>query len=397
MTSRLCLIPWSSGNSPGVSQQEMITASLSANYHIYIWAKEALFSALAAVKSSCHVCFSLVLWWLLLDVKCGIKSRHGDSSGCLGLFPVFSSQSSSRAFQTLSSCVRSSAACVRWWRVTFSSSQVGGLQAQKSHNDFSHKMKGEKTLHTPTYRLVRSTALKGNVPCDPASTFYLCSVTADCRDVLLPLVTDQLSGQLDDHSSKPDHEACAQLLSTVLDNLDRKDVVRRQDPPSHTHIISLKSSVPSETVDLNEFELSEFRRLWARQSWSAAVLRWKGPGEVILGRSLEVFPGYVLLEGKPRGADPEHAAGMTSPIMPGSILLSPLYELQDVAKESNKWTAGSSCCHHDWDLNTRFEINEWIVGASGHSEFSAKPKYRGGWNFVNDAHGIKTSLNSQSC
>uniref|UniRef100_A0A671X304 Dedicator of cytokinesis 5 n=1 Tax=Sparus aurata TaxID=8175 RepID=A0A671X304_SPAAU len=46
----------------------------------------------------------------------------------------------------------------------------------------------------------------------------------DCRDVLLPLVTDQLSGQLDDHSCKPDHEACVQLLSTVLDNLDRKDV-----------------------------------------------------------------------------------------------------------------------------------------------------------------------------
>ncbi|XP_041854443.1 dedicator of cytokinesis protein 5 isoform X2 [Melanotaenia boesemani] len=46
----------------------------------------------------------------------------------------------------------------------------------------------------------------------------------DCRDVLLPLVTDQLSGQLDDHSSKPDYEACVQLLSTVLDNLDHKDV-----------------------------------------------------------------------------------------------------------------------------------------------------------------------------
>ncbi|CAB1319740.1 unnamed protein product [Coregonus sp. 'balchen'] len=46
----------------------------------------------------------------------------------------------------------------------------------------------------------------------------------ECRDVLLPLVTDQLSGQLDDHSNKPDHEACVQLLSTVLDNLDRKDV-----------------------------------------------------------------------------------------------------------------------------------------------------------------------------
>ncbi|MEQ2168971.1 hypothetical protein GOODEAATRI_020243 [Goodea atripinnis] len=45
----------------------------------------------------------------------------------------------------------------------------------------------------------------------------------DCRDVLLPLVNDQLSGQLDDHSSKPDYEACIQLLSTVLDTLDRKD------------------------------------------------------------------------------------------------------------------------------------------------------------------------------
>lgn len=51
--------------------------------------------------------------------------------------------------------------------------------------------------------------------------------STDCRDVLLPLVTDQLSGQLDDHSIKPDYEACAQLLSTVLDNLDRRDVVSR--------------------------------------------------------------------------------------------------------------------------------------------------------------------------
>ncbi|XP_072538135.1 dedicator of cytokinesis protein 5 isoform X2 [Salminus brasiliensis] len=51
----------------------------------------------------------------------------------------------------------------------------------------------------------------------------------DCRDVLLPLLTDQLSGQLDDHSSKPDHEACVQLLSTVLDMLDRKDVGPMRD------------------------------------------------------------------------------------------------------------------------------------------------------------------------
>ncbi|TWW60672.1 Dedicator of cytokinesis protein 5 [Takifugu flavidus] len=46
----------------------------------------------------------------------------------------------------------------------------------------------------------------------------------DCRDVLLPLFTDQLSGQLDDHSIKPDYEACGQLLSTILDILDRRDV-----------------------------------------------------------------------------------------------------------------------------------------------------------------------------
>ncbi|XP_026884955.2 dedicator of cytokinesis protein 5 isoform X1 [Electrophorus electricus] len=46
----------------------------------------------------------------------------------------------------------------------------------------------------------------------------------DCRDVLLPLFTDQLSGQLDDHSNKPDHEGCVHLLSAILDMLDRKDV-----------------------------------------------------------------------------------------------------------------------------------------------------------------------------
>lgn len=45
--------------------------------------------------------------------------------------------------------------------------------------------------------------------------------------MLLPLLTDQLSGQLDDNSSKPDHEASSQLLSSILDVLDRKDVVSR--------------------------------------------------------------------------------------------------------------------------------------------------------------------------
>ncbi|NWR19558.1 DOCK5 protein, partial [Emberiza fucata] len=47
---------------------------------------------------------------------------------------------------------------------------------------------------------------------------------AECRDALLPLLIDQLSGQLDDNSSKPDHEASSQLLSSVLEILDRKDV-----------------------------------------------------------------------------------------------------------------------------------------------------------------------------
>uniref|UniRef100_A0A8C9VVV0 Dedicator of cytokinesis 5 n=1 Tax=Scleropages formosus TaxID=113540 RepID=A0A8C9VVV0_SCLFO len=55
--------------------------------------------------------------------------------------------------------------------------------------------------------------------------------THKCRDVLLPMLTDQLSGQLDDHSHKPDYEACVQLLSTLLDCLDRKDV-----GPTRTHV-----------------------------------------------------------------------------------------------------------------------------------------------------------------
>ncbi|XP_044515188.1 dedicator of cytokinesis protein 5 [Gracilinanus agilis] len=46
----------------------------------------------------------------------------------------------------------------------------------------------------------------------------------ECRDALLPLLIDQLSGQLDDNSSKPDHEASSQLLSNILEVLDRKDV-----------------------------------------------------------------------------------------------------------------------------------------------------------------------------
>uniref|UniRef100_H3BAQ7 Dedicator of cytokinesis 5 n=1 Tax=Latimeria chalumnae TaxID=7897 RepID=H3BAQ7_LATCH len=54
---------------------------------------------------------------------------------------------------------------------------------------------------------------------------------SECRDVLLPLMIDQLSGQLDDYSKKPDHEGCAHLLSNILDVLYSKEV-----GPSQMHL-----------------------------------------------------------------------------------------------------------------------------------------------------------------
>lgn len=54
---------------------------------------------------------------------------------------------------------------------------------------------------------------------------WCCVSFSECRDALLPLLIDQLSGQLDDNSNKPDHEASSQLLSSILEVLDRKDVV----------------------------------------------------------------------------------------------------------------------------------------------------------------------------
>uniref|UniRef100_A0A803YG23 Dedicator of cytokinesis 5 n=1 Tax=Meleagris gallopavo TaxID=9103 RepID=A0A803YG23_MELGA len=53
---------------------------------------------------------------------------------------------------------------------------------------------------------------------------WCCVSFSECRDALLPLLIDQLSGQLDDNSNKPDHEASSQLLSSILEVLDRKDV-----------------------------------------------------------------------------------------------------------------------------------------------------------------------------
>uniref|UniRef100_A0A667Y6R3 Dedicator of cytokinesis 5 n=1 Tax=Myripristis murdjan TaxID=586833 RepID=A0A667Y6R3_9TELE len=93
------------------------------------------------------------------------------------------------------------------------------------------KIKGAILKYLPKMIILffRPAPSMGCAVCDPSDLdedFYFClpSVAIDCRDVLLPLLTDQLSGQLDDHSTKPDYEACVQLLSTVLDNLDRKDV-----------------------------------------------------------------------------------------------------------------------------------------------------------------------------
>uniref|UniRef100_A0A667Y522 Dedicator of cytokinesis 5 n=1 Tax=Myripristis murdjan TaxID=586833 RepID=A0A667Y522_9TELE len=101
------------------------------------------------------------------------------------------------------------------------------------HNDISHKCTWKNGTPASKYAHIqlffRPAPSMGCAVCDPSDLdedFYFClpSVAIDCRDVLLPLLTDQLSGQLDDHSTKPDYEACVQLLSTVLDNLDRKDV-----------------------------------------------------------------------------------------------------------------------------------------------------------------------------
>lgn len=49
-------------------------------------------------------------------------------------------------------------------------------------------------------------------------------VPADCREILLPMVTDQLKYHLE---RQEDLEACCQLLSDILEVLYRRDVVSR--------------------------------------------------------------------------------------------------------------------------------------------------------------------------
>ncbi|KAM9312793.1 dedicator of cytokinesis protein 5 [Gastrophryne carolinensis] len=56
----------------------------------------------------------------------------------------------------------------------------------------------------------------------------------ECREAILPLLIDQLSGQLDDNSSKPDHEASGQLLSNILEVLQNKEA---GDTTQHVQLI----------------------------------------------------------------------------------------------------------------------------------------------------------------
>lgn len=51
-------------------------------------------------------------------------------------------------------------------------------------------------------------------------------VPADCREILLPLMTDQLKFHLE---KEEELQACCQLLSDILEVLYRKDVVRNMD------------------------------------------------------------------------------------------------------------------------------------------------------------------------
>lgn len=57
----------------------------------------------------------------------------------------------------------------------------------------------------------------------PALTGCVSCVSADCREILLPLMTDQLKFHLE---KREEPKACCQLLSDILEVLYRKDVVR---------------------------------------------------------------------------------------------------------------------------------------------------------------------------
>lgn len=59
------------------------------------------------------------------------------------------------------------------------------------------------------------------------SLLFLSLSFLDCREILLPLMTEQLKFHLD---KEEEPRACCQLLSDVLEVLYRKDVVRTETP-----------------------------------------------------------------------------------------------------------------------------------------------------------------------
>lgn len=72
-------------------------------------------------------------------------------------------------------------------------------------------------------------------PCVLSGGVSLCVLllsSADCREILLPLMTDQLKSHLD---KEEEPRACCQLLSDILEVLYRKDVVR--DAPFLSRVV----------------------------------------------------------------------------------------------------------------------------------------------------------------
>jgi hypothetical protein len=60
----------------------------------------------------------------------------------------------------------------------------------------------------------------------------------DCREILLPMMTDQLKYHLE---RQEDLEACCQLLSNVLEVLYRKDVVSNGGCPAVSRTVQAAS------------------------------------------------------------------------------------------------------------------------------------------------------------
>uniref|UniRef100_A0A8C1WBH2 Dedicator of cytokinesis 1 n=1 Tax=Cyprinus carpio TaxID=7962 RepID=A0A8C1WBH2_CYPCA len=89
----------------------------------------------------------------------------------------------------------------------------------------------------------------------PAVCVCVC-VCLDCREILLPLMTEQLKLHLENHEEL---DSCCQLLSNILEVLYRKDVgsfvacmtgtLRQMDDYHYTHLISTFGKMRTDVVD----------------------------------------------------------------------------------------------------------------------------------------------------